>query len=161
MRSTNVMLNFFLRNIIIFLLFASFCSLQKTIDRYKTYTRENVNNKTVQQDIQVKFSQYSMYDLPCFDHDRHELQGWWDVFIRKILNLLIISDSITFHVADVSTKHIFWLLHLHLIQQTRKWIYMTVFIYINHNEDADTLNWKVRNEVNFLTWIPQGSKALK
>ena len=107
-------LTFFLRNIIIFLLFASFCSLQKTIDRYRTYTRENVNNKTVQQDIRVKFSLYSMYDLPCFDHDRHELQGWWDVFIRKILNLLIISDSITFHVADVSTKHIFWLLHLHL-----------------------------------------------
>ncbi|CAD6204303.1 unnamed protein product [Miscanthus lutarioriparius] len=32
--------------------FASAASLQKTIDRYKTYTRENVNNKTVQQDIQ-------------------------------------------------------------------------------------------------------------
>ncbi|XP_066377454.1 MADS-box transcription factor 56-like isoform X2 [Miscanthus floridulus] len=32
--------------------FASSASLQKTIDRYKTYTRENVNNKTVQQDIQ-------------------------------------------------------------------------------------------------------------
>ncbi|WVZ57473.1 hypothetical protein U9M48_007854, partial [Paspalum notatum var. saurae] len=31
---------------------SSICSLQKTIDRYKTYTRENVNNKTVQQDIQ-------------------------------------------------------------------------------------------------------------
>jgi len=32
--------------------FASAASLQKTIDRYRTYTRENVNNKTVQQDIQ-------------------------------------------------------------------------------------------------------------
>ncbi|XP_066377436.1 MADS-box transcription factor 56-like isoform X2 [Miscanthus floridulus] len=32
--------------------FASAASLQKTIDRYKTYTRENVNNMTVQQDIQ-------------------------------------------------------------------------------------------------------------
>ncbi|XP_062205341.1 MADS-box transcription factor 56-like isoform X2 [Phragmites australis] len=32
--------------------FASAPSLQKTIDRYKTYTRENVNNNTVQQDIQ-------------------------------------------------------------------------------------------------------------
>ncbi|KAF8698509.1 hypothetical protein HU200_035253 [Digitaria exilis] len=28
------------------------CSLQKTIDRYKAYTRENVNYKAVQQDIQ-------------------------------------------------------------------------------------------------------------
>jgi hypothetical protein len=34
--------------------FASFvCSIQKTIDRYKTYTREVVNNKTVQLDIHV------------------------------------------------------------------------------------------------------------
>ncbi|KAJ1296463.1 hypothetical protein BS78_01G302600 [Paspalum vaginatum] len=32
--------------------FASAPSLQKTIDRYKTYTRENVNNKTAQQNIQ-------------------------------------------------------------------------------------------------------------
>jgi FtsZ-binding cell division protein ZapB len=35
--------------------FASTASIQKTIDRYKTYTREVVNNKTVQLDIhQVK-----------------------------------------------------------------------------------------------------------
>ncbi|KAK3153175.1 hypothetical protein QOZ80_2BG0168790 [Eleusine coracana subsp. coracana] len=32
--------------------FASATSIQKTIDRYKTYTREIVNNKTAQQDIQ-------------------------------------------------------------------------------------------------------------
>ncbi|CAL4940357.1 unnamed protein product [Urochloa decumbens] len=32
--------------------FASAPSLQKTIDRYKAYTRENVNSKAVQQDIQ-------------------------------------------------------------------------------------------------------------
>nr|ASZ79952.1 MADS56 [Phyllostachys edulis] len=32
--------------------FASASSLQKTIDRYKAYTKDNVNNKTVQQDIQ-------------------------------------------------------------------------------------------------------------
>jgi hypothetical protein len=32
------------------------CSIQKTIDRYKTYTREVVNNKTAQLDIQVTIS---------------------------------------------------------------------------------------------------------
>ncbi|CAD6211793.1 unnamed protein product [Miscanthus lutarioriparius] len=41
--------------------FASAASLQKTIDRYRTYTRENVNNKTVQQDIrQVKADAVSL-----------------------------------------------------------------------------------------------------
>ncbi|KAM3409460.1 hypothetical protein ACQJBY_002018 [Aegilops geniculata] len=35
--------------------FSSATSLQKSIDRYKAYTRDNnVNNKTVQPDIQVK-----------------------------------------------------------------------------------------------------------
>ncbi|KQJ97594.1 MADS-box transcription factor 56-like isoform X1 [Brachypodium distachyon] len=32
--------------------FASSASLQKTIDRYKAYTKDNVNKKTAQQDIQ-------------------------------------------------------------------------------------------------------------
>ncbi|KAG8084010.1 hypothetical protein GUJ93_ZPchr0010g10467 [Zizania palustris] len=32
--------------------FASAPSLQRTIDRYKVYTKDNVNDKTVQQDIQ-------------------------------------------------------------------------------------------------------------
>jgi len=37
--------------------FSSASSLQKTIDRYKSYTRENLSNKdTRQQDIQVKYS---------------------------------------------------------------------------------------------------------
>ena len=35
-----------------FLLYVQF-SLQKSIDRYKAHTKDNVNNKAVQQDVQV------------------------------------------------------------------------------------------------------------
>ncbi|KAE8780605.1 hypothetical protein D1007_46242 [Hordeum vulgare] len=41
--------------------FASADSLQKSIDRYKAYTKDDVNNKTVQPDLQVKIL---IYELP-------------------------------------------------------------------------------------------------
>jgi hypothetical protein len=36
-----------------FIYLSRFFSAQKTIERYRTYTKDNVSNKTVQQDIEV------------------------------------------------------------------------------------------------------------
>jgi hypothetical protein len=48
------------------------CSLQKTIDRYKSYTRENLSSKAIQQqNIQVKF--YSIIFMTFQIKKRHEL----------------------------------------------------------------------------------------
>jgi hypothetical protein len=52
--------------------FASAASLQKTIDRYKSYTRENLSSKAIQQqNIQVKF--YSIVFMTFQIKKRHEL----------------------------------------------------------------------------------------
>ncbi|KAL6905249.1 hypothetical protein ACP4OV_002850 [Aristida adscensionis] len=57
--------------------FASAASLQKTIDRYKTYTRDNVNNKTVQHDIQqVKADAISLANkLEALENSKRKFLG--------------------------------------------------------------------------------------
>jgi hypothetical protein len=56
------------------------CSLQKTIDRYKAYTRENVNNKSVQQDIQVKFYRHSFFNQEkAWIVSAAYMNIWWQV----------------------------------------------------------------------------------
>lgn len=71
--------------------FASAASLQKTIDRYKTYTRENVNNRTVQQDIQqVKADALSLANkLEALEKTKRKLLGenLEDCSIEELHNL--------------------------------------------------------------------------
>ncbi|KAL6641377.1 hypothetical protein ACP70R_019558 [Stipagrostis hirtigluma subsp. patula] len=57
--------------------FASAPSLQKTIDRYRTYTRDNVNNKSVQQDIQqVKADAISLANkLEALENSKRKYLG--------------------------------------------------------------------------------------
>ncbi|TVU31902.1 hypothetical protein EJB05_23607, partial [Eragrostis curvula] len=58
--------------------FASYvCSLQKTIDRYKTYTRENGSNKAVQQDMQqVKADALSLANkLEALENSKRKFLG--------------------------------------------------------------------------------------
>ncbi|XP_062201479.1 MADS-box transcription factor 56-like [Phragmites australis] len=57
--------------------FASATSLQKTIDRYKTYTMDNVKNKTVQQDIQqVKADTVSLANrLEALENSKRKFLG--------------------------------------------------------------------------------------
>ncbi|XP_052133900.1 MADS-box transcription factor 56 [Oryza glaberrima] len=57
--------------------FASAPSLQKTIDRYKAYTKDHVNNKTIQQDIQqVKDDTLGLAKkLEALDESRRKILG--------------------------------------------------------------------------------------
>uniref|UniRef100_A0A0D9XLW7 MADS-box domain-containing protein n=1 Tax=Leersia perrieri TaxID=77586 RepID=A0A0D9XLW7_9ORYZ len=57
--------------------FASAPSLQKTIDRYKAYTKDHVNNKTIQQDIQqVKDDTLDLArKLEALDDSRRKMLG--------------------------------------------------------------------------------------
>ena len=52
-------------DIILVTLFFSLFSVQKTIERYRTYTKDNVSNKTVQQDIEVTWLYFLLGFLWC------------------------------------------------------------------------------------------------
>jgi hypothetical protein len=48
-------------------LFFSFFSAQKTIERYRTYTKDNVSNKTAHQDIEVTYDYISRRFLMVYN----------------------------------------------------------------------------------------------
>lgn len=71
-------------------LFFSFFSAQKTIERYRTYTKDNVSNKTAHQDIEVTYDYISRRFLMVYNFN-----SWMSILSIDLFFILWIILKLT------------------------------------------------------------------